>query len=331
MSTQRQRHVHQNTSVSKAANFAGVRRRWRIWLGVLALATGFALVSLASGNFLAIGSVHKSAVTSAVTSAVKSAAVKRAERTTSSVADRSSDSSGPSAAASCTELSAIELSFNPTPIAEGNVIWFHNAMSVNGLGSDPATIFLTDATISFTANGTSYNLPVADTRITFDPSVAEAMTSFDAASNRFTTVVPSGLSGRAFASGLAFPVPEGGLPEDIGAGTWSASFSTETPGGSAEWQWAAAVYTSFASDYNALGIWPGDRGPTIQGAGLRSKADDGAAGRGMDSVGQPTGLEAFVTGGAPGHGGTAVTGAFGAASLGTPCSRMATDGTGHTP
>src|SRR5258706_1884292 len=262
MSTQRQRHVHQNTSVSKAANFAGVRRRWRIWLGVSALATGFALVSLASGNFLAIGSVHKSAVTTGVTSAVKSAVVNRAVRATSRVADRSSDpSSSAGSASSCTELSAIELSFNPTPIAEGNVIWFHNAMSVNGLGTDPATIFLTDATISFTANGTSYRLPVADTRITFDPSVAEATTSFDAASNRFTTVVPSGLSGRAFASGLAFPVPEGGLPEDIGAGAWSASLSTDTPGGTAEVRWAAAVHTSFAGDYNARGIVPVDGGP----------------------------------------------------------------------
>src|SRR5258706_9684363 len=334
METQGPRHVPSGPSLLKTlVESGGVRRRWGIWLGGLSLAAGFALVSLASGNFLLINSSPRSAVKSAVTAA-KSAAVKRAERTTSSVADRPSDPSGSlsgGAASSCTELSAIELSFHPTPIAEGNVIWFHSAMSVNGLGSDPATIFLTDATISFTANGTSYNLPVADTRITFDPSAAEATTSFDAASNRFTTVVPSGLSGRAFASGLAFPVPEGGLPEDIGAVAWSASVSTDTPGVSAEWQWAAAVYTDFSSDYNALGIKPLDRSPASQGASLRSKADDGAAGRGMDSVGQPTGLEAVVTGGARGEAGTDFTGAFGAASLGTPCSRMATDGTGHTP
>jgi hypothetical protein len=30
---------------------AGARKRWRIWLGILSLAVGFALVSLASGNF----------------------------------------------------------------------------------------------------------------------------------------------------------------------------------------------------------------------------------------------------------------------------------------
>ena len=214
METQRTEDTHTGSSSSRAAVYSSVRRKWRIWLGVFSLAAGFALVALATGNFPTIANSSRSAVR-AVTSAVTSAVMKRAERTTSSVADRSSDPSGSlsgGSAASCTELSAIELSFNPTPIAEGSVIWFHSAMSVNGLGSDPATIYLSDASISFTANGTSYNLPVADTRITFDPSVAEATTSFDAGSNRWTTMVPSALSGRAFASGLAFPVPEGGLP-----------------------------------------------------------------------------------------------------------------------
>src|SRR6185369_1647830 len=229
METQGRRHVASGTSLLKtSADSAGVRRRWRIWLGVLSLAAGFALVSLASGNFLVISSSSTSAVksaVSAVTKAVTSAVVKRAERTTSSVADRSSEPGGSlsgGGASSCTETSAIELSFNPAPIAEGNVIWFHSAMSVNGLGADPATIYLSNASISFTANGTSYNLPVSDTRMTFDPSVSEATTSFDAASNRWMTVVPSSFSGRAFASGLAFPVPEGGLPVDIGAVTWTA-------------------------------------------------------------------------------------------------------------
>ena len=106
METQGWRHVASGTSLLKTlVDSAEVRRRWRIWLGVLSLAVGFALVSLASGNFLLINSSPRSAVKSAVT-AVKSAAVKRAERTTSSVADRSSDPSGSlsgGAAASCTE------------------------------------------------------------------------------------------------------------------------------------------------------------------------------------------------------------------------------------
>src|SRR5260221_13961063 len=117
METQGPRGIASGLSLPKASVNSPARRRWRIWLGVLSLAVGFALVSLASGNFLAIGSAHKRAVTSVVTGAVKSAVVNRAVRTTSSVADRSSDPSGPSsaaAAASCTELSAIEPSFNPT-------------------------------------------------------------------------------------------------------------------------------------------------------------------------------------------------------------------------
>ena len=107
--------------------------------------------------------------------------------------------------------------------------------------------------------------------------------------------------------------------------TWTASFSTATPGVSAEWQWSAAVYTSFSSDYNTLGIKPVDGGPSSQGANLRSRGEDGGVGGDVDSVGHPTGLEAFVTGGARGEGGTDFTGSFGAASLVTPCSRMATD------
>src|SRR5258706_1004404 len=90
METQGPRGIASGLSLPKASVNSPARRRWRIWLGVLSLAVGFALVSLASGNFLAIGSAHKSAVTSAV----KSAVVNRAERTTSSVADRPSDPSG---------------------------------------------------------------------------------------------------------------------------------------------------------------------------------------------------------------------------------------------
>jgi len=133
-------------------------------------------------------------------------------------------------------MSSIELSFNTMPIAEGNSIWFNSAMNVNGLGLDPATIFLSNSRITFAANGTNYRLPVPDARITFDPGVTEATTSFDAASNRWVTIVPSSLSGRAFVSGLAFPVPAGGLPENVGAVTWTSEFSTDTPGVTAQWQ-----------------------------------------------------------------------------------------------
>src|SRR6266404_5135619 len=322
MSTQRPRDVHPNRSVSRTVNSAGVRRKWRIGLGVLSLAAGFALVSLASGNLLVISSAPKSAVTSAVTSAVKSAAANRAVRSTSNVADRSSDPNDSSAmsAGSCTELSSIELSFSPMPIAEGNSIWFNSAMSVNGLGSDPATIFLSNSRITFAANGTNYRLPVPDARITFDPGVTEATTSFDAASNRWMTIVPSSFSGRAFVSGLAFPVPAGGLPEDVGAVTWTSEFSTDTPGVTAQWQWAAAVYTTIGSDYNVLGVRAVDGMSGVQNAAPGARAQSrGVAGEGNGSVGAPANLGAFVTGGARGEGGPDFTGSFGTALTVIPC------------
>jgi hypothetical protein len=120
---------------------------------------------------------------------------------------------------SCTAVNSIESSFNATPIADGNFIWFNSAIRVNGLGSDPARIFLNDSTITFAANGTSYNLAVPGSTITFDAAATAATTTFDEASNRWATTVPGGLSARAFLSGLAFPVPAGGLPGGISSVT----------------------------------------------------------------------------------------------------------------
>src|SRR6266540_361025 len=229
----------------------------------------------------------------------------------------------PSAYASeraCTASSSIETSFNSTPIAEGNVIWFNSAMRVDGLGSDAATVFLNDSMITFAANGTNYSLPVPAATITFDPAAAAASTSFDAASNRWATIVPGGLSGRAFLSGLAFAVPAGGLPGGISSVTWSAAFSTDTPGVTGDWGWGAAVYTTIGTDYNALAVNPADGGQPSQGATLLSRAENNENGAGqIDSVGKPASLEAFVTGGAGSDGGSNFTGSFVGTRSVTPC------------
>src|SRR6266540_5148494 len=224
----------------------------------------------------------------------------------------------PSAYASekaCTASSSIETSFNSTPIAEGNVIWFNSAMQVDGLGSDAATVFLNDSMITFAANGTNYSLPVPAATITFDPAATAASTSFDAASNRWATIVPGGLSGRAFLSGLAFAVPAGGLPGGISSVTWSAAFSSDAPGVTAQWGWGAAVYTAIATDYNALAVNPVGEGRPSHGAMLLSKGENSE----NVSVGKPASLEAFVTGGAGGDGGSNFTGSYGAVASVTPC------------
>ena len=160
---------------------------------------------------------------------------------------------------SCTGLSSIESSFNSTAIGEGNTIWFNSAIHVDGAGSDGATIFLKDSAITFAANGTNYRLAVPAAAISFDPGATSASTSFDAANNRWVTIVPGGYSGRTFLSGLAFPVPAGGLPGGISSVTWSAAISADKAGVTAQWGWGAAVYTTFETDYNALGINPVER------------------------------------------------------------------------
>ncbi len=220
--------------------------------------------------------------------------------------------------------SSIESSFNSTPIAEGSFIWFNSAIHVDGLGSDAATIFLNDSAITFAANGTNYNLSVPAATISFDPAAAAASTSFDAASNRWATIVPGGLSGRAFLTGLAFPVPAGGLPGGISSVTWSAAISTDKPGVTAQWGWGAAVYISFGTDYNALAVNPVDEGQPSPGARLLTSKESAENGAGrMDSVGKPASLEAFVTGGAGGDGGSDFTGSSGVMrgvmSALTPC------------
>ena len=44
------------------------------------------------------------------------------------------------------------------------------------------------------------------------------------------------------------------LPGGINPVTWTADFSSETPGICLNWKWAAAVYTTFSTDYNAIGV-----------------------------------------------------------------------------
>ena len=156
--------------------------------------------------------------------------------------------------------------------------------------------------------------------IGFDPGATSASTSFDAANNRWVTIVPGGYSGRTFLSGLAFPVPAGGLPGGISSVTWSAAISADKAGVTAQWGWGAAVYTTFETDYNALGINPEDGGQAgSQGARALSASESGAGG--MDSVGKPASLEAFLTGGAGGDGVSDFTGSVmtGVMNVVTPC------------
>jgi hypothetical protein len=181
--------------------------------------------------------------------------------------------------------------FNGNAIPAGRTIWFSSVLHVSGLGTQPVTITVQGGTIEMP--GGTINVP--DASITFDPSATTASTSFGGGG--WVTVVPSsGLAGSTFLAGVALPVMA-----NISGGqnpvTWCAQFSSDTPGVSVDWKWAAAVYTSFDPDYNQLGVKP---------------VDDNKAGpyHNADRAGTPENYKSFVTGGARGGGASNYTGSY---------------------
>ena len=205
--------------------------------------------------------------------------------------------------------SSISSNFNGTQVGQGNYIWFTAVVKVSGLGSTQTTkVHFTNSTIRFTAGATPYTLSVPDARLTFCPSCSPATTTFDG-TTWATTVASSGLAGNVFLSGLAYRVPTD-FPGGIKPLTWSGTFSSDTPGITIAWQWAAAVYTSFSTNYNSLGVKPVDD-------------DKASAYKNSDHAGTPESFRQFVVGGATGGGGSNDTGSLSGTAT-VSCPRSAT-------
>jgi hypothetical protein len=137
---------------------------------------------------------------------------------------------------------------------------------------------------------------VPDADVTLDPTATTATTTFDTSTNTWETTVPTRFSGNVFLVGLALPLPSG-LPGGTNPVTWQANFTATVGGVSVNWQWGAAVYTSFSTDYTALGIKAVDDnhfGPYLS----------------SDHAGTPEAFKSFVTGGARGGGGSNWTGSL---------------------
>jgi hypothetical protein len=199
--------------------------------------------------------------------------------------------------------SSISSNFNGTAISAGNFIWFNSVMKVSGLGSGPTTINIDNATIQFSAGGTNYNLSVPPAAVTFSRTATSATTSFDG--TRWVTVVPSGIGGNTFLAGLSFPVPVN-LPGGITPVTWSGSFTTDTPGVSVNWQWAAAVYKCFSTSYASLGVKPVD-------------SNSASIYKNSDHAGTPENFPSCLIGGARGGGGSNFTGSYSGTASKEPC------------
>ena len=194
----------------------------------------------------------------------------------------------------CTLYSVNASNFNGTAIAGGRWVWFNAVVSATGVPASGGTVKLQSSTITFSANGTNYNLTVPNSTIVFDPNVSSASTSFGAGG--WTTVVPASYHGNVFLGGLAYQVGAAGLPGGINPVTWKAQFSSSIPGLGLQWKWGAAVYTQFGSEAT-VGAKP------IDGNTLNPYANS-------DHAGTPENFKSFVTGGARGGGGSNWTGSY---------------------
>lgn len=185
----------------------------------------------------------------------------------------------------CDSASTIPAHFHEQPIAAGRTIWFNNSFEVKHVGHEGpehddrgeadeddnnenevweavingnrcVTFRFTNQTITFRNGQTTIGpLSVPDAQITFTNSVTTATTFYDAGTNTWITTLPAqGITGRVFASGLAYVVPTGGFQGNINPVNWTARITSDTPGLEVRWTWSAAVFSQFSTDYNALGV-----------------------------------------------------------------------------
>jgi hypothetical protein len=208
--------------------------------------------------------------------------------------------------------SAITGNFNGTAIPAGDTLWFSSDFKVNGLGQSPVTLQFTQGSIAFTANGTTYTVNIPNADVTFSPTATTATTTFNASQDTWETILPMHFSGNGFLSGAALALP-GGLPGGIHNVTWQGQFSASTPGVSVNWQWAAAAYKNFSSDYNALDVKPVDDNHV-------------SAYQNSDHAGTPEAFLPFVVGGATGGGGSNFTGSLSATAQVTPATSSGISG-----
>jgi hypothetical protein len=215
-------------------------------------------------------------------------------------------------------VSAITADFNGSSIPAGDTVWFNSSARVAGLGSGTATVKVTDATVSFTANGTAYAVNVPNTTITFTGLATQATATYSI--NGWLVTTPPVFDGNVFVGGAGLKAPTaggllggllgglglaGGFPGGIKNVTWRANFTADTPGLTVTWQWGAAVYTNFNTSPGSLGVKAVDD-PRVDHYGN------------PDRAGTPESYKPYLTGGARGNGLGNYTGTYTAAATVAP-------------
>jgi hypothetical protein len=200
-------------------------------------------------------------------------------------------------------MSANASNFNGTSLGSGQWIWFNANFTAKGIPSTGAVITFSGSKIVNAANGTVITNSVPSARITFSPSVVCSSTTFDTMTNTWFTIVPMRADDEIFLTGVAVPVPAGGLSGGINV-NWTGTFDTGGVSGiSIDWKWGAAVYSSLDTDFNNLVIKSGH-----QTACGFNGSDHAGTPEGVNNLNQS--WKQFVVGGGTGGGGSNWTGSW---------------------
>lgn len=215
----------------------------------------------------------------------------------------SGSNGGASGGSTCNSQTEITSNFNGNSISGGNFIWFNSVMKLTSpIPSSGLTVHFTGQTIT----SDDFTISVPNSEIIFSWSATTATTTFDTVNNQWVTTVPASFGDNVFLSGVAYQVPASGLPGGINPVSWSGQVSSSSAM-SMNWQWGAAVYTTFSTDYNSLGVKP------VHSTSLDNYPNG-------DQAGTPENFKSYVIGGARGGGGSNWTGSYsGTASASSSC------------
>lgn len=174
-------------------------------------------------------------------------------------------------------LSCIEADFENDGIKKSNIVWFSSVIKIPSCSyNGPVTVHIFDQSIELAIDGTNITLQVPEAFITLSNGVTTSTTTFT--NGVWITLTKRGLSGNIFAAAVAWQVPfdlnnnnytwsnKNWHDKDewlckrrrVNSATWCARFAVDNPNVVVQWQWSAAVHTSFTNDYNALCVKPCD-------------------------------------------------------------------------
>jgi len=194
--------------------------------------------------------------------------------------------------------------FRNVAVPGGSYLWFNSIFKVRDVTKQLMHVSFFNSTVQFqytdpAGNPVTVNQSLPDARITIDPNATAASTSFDAINNVWVTSIPWDLDDNSFLTGMPWRVPSTGLPADVEPVTVCGTFASDVASVDIGWRWAAAAYSSFPSDFNALGVKPMD-----------TDFDNPGGTTNHDLAGTPESFKQYVIAGARGKGGKNYTGSY---------------------